>query len=626
MRLVGSDWAKQSAPAMAVSRHTLIPYWRQSRVERRYIRSPPRAFQGSSTLTILDQHSDLVEELAREYDVPLRVLEQLLKRETALGRAATDSSPIRQQDAAEDLHGFLTRAGPGSPLRLLSLTTENLCPSSRVADDAMTPPDLRLETSGLELSPPDMLKLLLLGTEDVDVLTVGFPPMTLPRHEYVLGAPGIWPGLLRSILASPDATARIWADFDCDGNGFAVERAWRFEGPDWLEELRVHVDGICHVGRGAEAWLSGVFPSALVPLFAYDVSDVSALMLSQLRRRQALDRLYPAAFLEGLISSIRTEGMRNGGTRRSRLNQDSEIAALRRRLSHAGRMQEAAENRIKSLRNEFAAAETAQRCMMESGGILSPREPTLRRRGKSSITIPEPLSRGGEDTVGASIVDRSPPDDRNDTSDCLSARLSDLAAEMDDLRGRIETALEDRDGWSRSVEACRWKLRAYVAEKTLAAASQPPELAEADRAVRCLEELARRLRQRSRDEVRAALSSYSSLLCLSAGCALELDLDDQDGLRLTVGQRPSEGMGAFIEERAAFLLIRALQEVSRCPMPVFADVDPRQLYERNRPWLKTHYAPLFHQGTIILSSSDSSGRLERGRTRIDNPTPAGAES
>ncbi|MEE7462074.1 hypothetical protein MFUR16E_12585 [Methylobacterium fujisawaense] len=131
-----------------------------------------------------------------------------------------------------------------------------------------------------------------------------------------------------------------------------------------------------------------------------------------------------------------------------------------------------------------------------------------------------------------------------------------------------------------------WKLRAYVAEKALAAASQPSDLAEADRLVRCLEEFAKRLRQRLRARVRAALSSYASLIDPLAGCACELELDDQDGLQLTFGQRPSDGKGAFIEERAAFLLMRALQEVACCPMPVFAVLDPRQLHERNRAWLQ----------------------------------------
>jgi hypothetical protein len=575
-------------------------------------------------LPILAQHSDLVATLAADYGIPFSVLEKLLKRESAFGQGAADEGTTGLQDAGEDRNEAPSMAG--LTLRLVSLATENLCPLDHVTDASTMSDDLHLEIVPSVWSLPDLLKLVLLGTEDAGVRFVGFPPKELSRHEYVLGAADIWPGLLRPEPTMAAAYARIEARFDGDGMVIAVERTWHFEGTAWIEDLHVHENGRSHTGRDASVWLAGLLPRDLVPLFAYDASDILALTLSAQQRRRALERLYPLAFLAALASSVRDGGMPtepSTADRRLKVHLSSEIATVRRRMNHAAHMHDVARNRIRLLENELAAAGRARDCLREIGGMQSPLKPILQRRGKPRIAIPEPLSPNGSDTVGISVADRRRQDGQGGISDRLAANLADLDTEMNELRGRIEAARDDEDRWTRSLEAYSWKLRAYVAEEELAKASRPLEAAEADRLERCLEELTERLRQRSRNAVRAALARYAPFLDLPAGCVCELDLDDEDGLRLGFGLRPSEGMGSFIEERAALLLMHALQEISGCSMPVFAVLDPQELHERNRTWLQARYVPLASAGTIILSSRHSSHRPDGGRMRIHFLYPVG---
>jgi hypothetical protein len=578
-------------------------------------------------LPILAQHPDLVATLAAEYDVPIAVLQGLLKRESAFGLTDEDGCTVDPRSAEEDRNELPTTVGVGPALRLSSLTTENLYPSNSIACEAATSRDGRLKASLSQWSLSEKIRLLFLGTDDVGVRSVGFPPQRLSRHEYVVGKEGIWHGLLQPGSARGAATVHIRAEFDRDGIGFAVERRWRFEGVEWIEEFHVHENGRRLAGREAGTWLNGFMPLRLIPLFAYDASDVLALMLSPLRRREALDRLYPSAFLADLVSSVRKEGMpaqRNVGIRRLKEHLSFEVTVSRRRWKHAVRMLSEAGDRIRPLESELAAAGKELDCLKELSGMPHLQQPPVRRRGKQQIAIPEPLSLSDPGTVGMSGAFQHDWNPRNGMSDRLAARSTELVADIDELRGRIEAARDDKNRWTEAVEVCSWRLRAYVAEEAIVAASSPAEVEEGDGLVRCLEDLTRRLRQRSRDAVRAALRSHCTLLDPSMGCLGGLELDDEGGLGVGSGRRPSDGPEAFIEERAAFLLMLAMQEASGCPMPVFATLDPRQVHERNLAWLEACYVPLVSRGTIILAGSECPDWLEEeGRMSIRFSDSAG---
>ncbi|MDH2312334.1 hypothetical protein [Methylobacterium brachiatum] len=550
-------------------------------------------------MPIIAQHPDLVEMLAAQHDVPFAVLEELLKGEHRFDRAAADGMSS-SQDMQDDRILASTVAEP--TLRLVSLVAENICSANRISDENATLSDVRPESTPSQLSPPGLLRLLLLGTDDIGVRSVGFPPSRLTRQEYVLGATGIWPGLLRRDPASEVATARIEAEFDVEGARLSIGRTWRSEGTAWVEQLHVHDDGRCLVGAVAQEKLADSFPPHMVPLFVFECSDVWALMLSRARRTEALDRLYPSAFLKALAISVRGEesaiDRRNGISRLMR-NLESEKVEVRRRRSRARHMRDVMSQEIRALTERLSDRERTRNCLRDLCGMQDRRKVQYQASERLRISIPEPLPSDPPGAVGSGYGDRRRPDEWDGPSGPFAERLANLDAEIGDLRSRIEAARSCGEDWTASAVDCGWRLRAYVAEEALAAASARKEAGESDRLVGCLEELTLRLRQRSRDAVRAALRSRAASLDPPTGCSCKLELDDEDGLQVEFGPRPSDGPGPFMAERAAFLLLRAMQDASGRSMPIVALLDPSRLHERNRAWLELEYVPSLPPEAII---------------------------
>jgi len=405
---------------------------------------------------------------------------------------------------------------------------------------------------------------------------------------------------------------RIVCGFDGAGGRIEVERVWHTEGTNWREELHIRKDGRSLTGCEANEWLYQVAPPEAVPFFVFDASDVAASMQSSSWRERAIDRLYPSAFVAALESALLEQAEPQSGhtdCRSATRRVEAGTAQARRHWHRAVRMRNDVRCEIDARLQVLADAEGARRRL---GNLMGVPASSASDRGYRlpSITVPNPLGEVNGH-VAAPCAARNFRSRRTDiVRRHLAERLADLDIEIDDLQAAIETARRDERRWTELAEACDWWHHAVDAEPALAAAIAPMDTDSSGRLASCLADLGDRIRRRMCERLRLAFHGRVASLDLPPRCTYGLAFDDLGSFTLWCEPGLAKGPQAFVDERAAFVLMQAFRDASGRAMPTFAVLDPAEFDERNLEWLRLRHLPSIAGGGIVLMDPAVPGARE----------------
>lgn len=224
------------------------------------------------------------------------------------------------------------------------------------------------------------VKLLFLGSDDKTLRRVGFPPRTLSRTEYLLGAARGWSGVRnRHARDQGAADYKVRVELgDSHKTLFVAERSWVFTGEKPDEHLIVQEDGKDAVkGEAADERLAHLLPRELVPYFFFDGEEVQFLAeASDDARAQAMERLLSLSFITGVEEQLRAivkewqqemlpHDVRVGIVAAERRRDDAlaQVQALNHRCDDIGRDLAAARERADTARRRMEA--------MRAGGVVT---------------------------------------------------------------------------------------------------------------------------------------------------------------------------------------------------------------------------------------------------------------
>jgi len=495
-------------------------------------------------------------------------------------------------------------------LRLLHLEVENLVRSGVF-------PGAKSATCGLkgldafkkvDWTAPAVLRLLLLGSQDPSVRTVGFPPKLLTREEYVLGDAGGWPGLMPVAegFGSRPARVRIRLDLAIGLRRVVVERVWIALTPDWCEDLVVDDDGELIEGADAALRLSEILPRELVPLFIFEGFDVLGAAFSSSRLLSDLDRLLPGDFLDALYREVRDRAASSSPDTDVSSNfrppgERLAVRRMRRARTHAVARQAEVSRRIRSV---MARLSDTRRELALVSGLLR----TLPDRPKRSPDDPDGADRphgirGRIALPGRVGLSASEEDEDRAGRDEVELRIADLGFAITRLVARLAEEQIEARMWTGVVVARQRSLDADLAPD-LASGNCPRARSDAAPAdhepiVRSIEA---EFRRRIRSNVQEALAELADALTVpfpisAVGLAGGETGSTAGSARVTSAYEPG---AAGLDLPSALTLRLALLAACGRDMPVFAEIDVRTLSRDDRLWLERRFRPRLPEGSVLV--------------------------
>lgn len=151
------------------------------------------------------------------------------------------------------------------------------------------------------------VKLLFLGAADEEVRRVGFGGTAISVKHYVLGQPGRWYGVFNNAAKGTDARARVSLEWIDAKRQFKAQREFRRANTSvgFIEELSVTVDKVGLPLSDAEAIVSALAPSEVVPFFFFDGEQVQSFAdAEEGRERVEIERLLGLSFVTDLTREI----------------------------------------------------------------------------------------------------------------------------------------------------------------------------------------------------------------------------------------------------------------------------------------------------------------------------------
>lgn len=232
------------------------------------------------------------------------------------------------------------------------------------------------------------IKLLFVGTENVELRRVGYGSTEISRRNYVMGVEGSWYGVFNR--ASNANVARVRLAWRHDGCETAVERRVTRNGNAFEEQLLVTQDGGQLSEERAKAFIAALAPSEVVPFYFFDGEQVQSFADAEQGREPAeIERLLKLSFIPDLIREL--DSYRKA---KARAGLPSDI---RQRLVEAENESRASESQIESyqrlrleLEGELLDVERARhRLDIRRNELRTGISPSDKRRMQNRIDLAE---------------------------------------------------------------------------------------------------------------------------------------------------------------------------------------------------------------------------------------------
>lgn len=253
------------------------------------------------------------------------------------------------------------------------------------------------------------IKLLFLGSSSEAMRRVGFGGAPLSPKYYVLGQPGRWYGVFNNTTLGLDEQAHVSLEWTERGQRFKAQRTFKRANNTlgFTEDLTVQVDGVPLPSVDAEAFISRLAPSEVVPFYFFDGEQVQSFAdAEEGRERAEIERLLGLSFIPELTRELEAfaKAKRRAGlpehVREAIVRAENDHRASKASMDAANRSRVEAEEEVVELRRR------RDRLDDERNSLRIGISETDRKRMLSRIEI----LRTQRERLAAEIAEQLPPE------------------------------------------------------------------------------------------------------------------------------------------------------------------------------------------------------------------------